>query len=108
MLPAHETQIQTEALTMMLPKLDPSGHQMLDDNGVVITEPCEFQGRYAGGKCKRCSGGAEAIKANRKCTMCGMRTLVRSGLKCTRCQEETTMWGDKWEWGSALRAREEE
>lgn len=97
-----------KSCTMMLPKLDPSGHQMLDDNGVVITEPCEFQGRYAGGKCKRCSGGAEAIKANRMCTMCGMRTLVRSGLKCTRCQEVTTVWGDKWEWGSALRAREEE
>ena len=90
--------------TMMIPKLDPSGHPMLDDNGVVITEPCKFQGRFAGGKCKRCAGGAESIKASRKCTMCGVVTLVRSGLKCGRCQA-TTGWSD--EWGAILRAREE-
>ena len=90
--------------TMMIPKLDPSGHPMLDDNGVVITEPCEFQGRFAGGKCKRCAGGAESIKASRKCTMCGVVMLVRSGLKCSRCQA-TTGWSD--EWGAIMRAREE-
>lgn len=72
--------------TMMIPVLDQHGQPLQDDNGVVITKPCKLKASCAGGKCRRCSGGDESIKASRKCTICNAVTLVRSGLKCRSCK----------------------
>ena len=73
-----------------------------------VSSGCKNQARYKGGKCLRCAGGAEAIKASRMCVRCGLVELVRAGLTCNSCKN-TPVWGcEKWEFGAAMRDRGEE